>query len=463
LAIMKAPLRLPRYFVLVLLAECLHGSAAQRRRFIGRVTRSLAQPLGLYQAFCLALRGWQMGVGLVRRPPGSTGERRFPQWLQAIAGLENRDQLRSWIKHRYEGGPKIVVLGLGSVGDVLQITPVLRALRERFPAAEISLLHRSPAARMVLQGNRNVDSITIANSYQFEQIKKAVRDEGAADLVVEIENISYILTYTPAPLTLRHPDLRAVLPDSFFATATAAQELWKRHPPLLPHREVRFVWPWEWKDFQYLDVLGATGNLSIDRHSALDFFTEPADAIAIASFTPKKSYVTVQNGVDAAVKNWARVTGRQPTKLLPTATWEETVRLLQAGGLAVIQLGTEDDEPIGGVDTDLRGRTTLRQAAVILKDAVCHVGTEGGLVHLARAMNVRSVVAFGPTSTTFLGYPLNVNLVASNCTSCWWTTKDWYIYCPRGFVKPPCMKAYTADMIAGAVLNIFGDDNAEGQ
>jgi ADP-heptose:LPS heptosyltransferase len=152
------------------------------------------------------------------------------------------------------------------------------------------------------------------------------------------------------------------------------------------------------------------------------------------------------------------VMGQRPTKLLPASTWQETVRLLQAGNLAVIQLGTKDDERIDGVDMDLRDCTTLGQAAVILKSAVCHVGIEGGLVHLSRAVNVRSVVAFGPTSSAFLGYPQNVNLVASDCNSCWWTTKDWHTYCPRGLVGPPCMNAHTAAMIAKAVLCIHRGD-----
>jgi ADP-heptose:LPS heptosyltransferase len=218
--------------------------------------------------------------------------------------------------------------------------------------------------------------------------------------------------------------------------------------------------PEEDEGLHYLDVLGATGNLPIDRRSALDFFTAPGDAAAIEQALPKTRYVTVQNGVDSDVMNWSRAAGRRPTKLLPGATWEATVRLLQAGKLAVIQLGTKEDEPIAGVDADLRGRTTLRQAAVALKGAACHVGIEGGLVHLARAVGTRSVVAFGPTSRSFLGYPENINLVASDCHSCWWTTRDWYMACPRGFAAPPCMNAYAATMIATAALAICVDEPA---
>jgi ADP-heptose:LPS heptosyltransferase len=461
LAITRHPLRILRFFALVFQVQCVRGNAAQRKRIVTRVTRHLARVLGIYPLSILTFRLKQQAAGLIRKRGAATAnERPCQQWLHAIVSLDNRDYLRSWIERRYEGGPKVIVLAIGSIGDILQITPALRALREKLPAAEICLLHRSLAAGTVLQGNRNIDCVAVADRYHFDEITTSVREEGAADLVVEIVNISFILTYTPAPLELRHPELSAVFPESFFAAAAAAQESWKRHPPIYPRREARFVWPEEWKQFQYLDVLGATGNLPIDRYSALDFVIAPEDMTAIELFKLKRPYVTVQNGIDAFVVNWSRATGQRPTKLLPKTTWEETIRLLRAGNLAVIQLGTEEDEPLRGVDMDLRGRTTLRQAAVILQNAVCHVGTEGALVHLARAMAVRSVVAFGPTSASFLGYPQNVNLVATDCTGCWWTTKDWYIYCPLGFETPPCMNAFAADMIAGAALRIFEGDAA---
>jgi len=87
----------------------------------------------------------------------------------------------------------------------------------------------------------------------------------APDLVVEIEGIRCIVTYTPAPLALRHPELRAGFPRIFFAAAAAAKELCKGQHPGFPRREVKSMRSQETKNFHYLDVLGATGNLSIDR------------------------------------------------------------------------------------------------------------------------------------------------------------------------------------------------------
>lgn len=443
-----------RYAVLLLVAECLGENSSEHRRFIGRVIRRIARLLWLDHVSYLAFRAQQRLSRCIQTSAGSVVAARFPRWLWATRGLENRDYLRSWIQRRYDNGPKIIVLGMGSIGDILQITPLLAALRERFPAAETGLLHRSTAARTVLLGNRNIDSISLAHSYDFELVKEAVRKEGGADLVVEIEGITCIVTYTCAPLTLRHPDLAKVFTDSFFAQAAAAQRRCKLHHPLSASRLTKWDQSELTNNVHYLEVLGATANLPINRYSRLDFFPQLGDASAVNLLALKKPYVTVQNGVDTDVMKWSRVTGRRPTKLLPATTWRETVELLRAEDLTVIQLGTKDDEQIEGADMDLRGRTTLGQAAVILKSAVCHVGIEGGLVHLARALDVKSVVAFGPTSSTFLGYPQNTNLVASDCNSCWWTTEDWHTHCPRGMAGPPCMDAHTAAMIAQAVRRI---------
>jgi len=84
----------------------------------------------------------------------------------------------------------------------------------------------------------------------------------------------------------------------------------------------------------------------------------------------------------------------------------------------------------------------------------CAMSVRRWLVHLAHAMGTVSVVMFGPTSVAFLGYPQNINLVASDCTSCWWTTKDWYVYCPRALAEPECMHAHRAETVVEAVLKI---------
>lgn len=114
----------------------------------------------------------------------------------------------------------------------------------------------------------------------------------------------------------------------------------------------------------------------------------------------------------------------------------------------IVQLGTIADPPLTGV-LDLRGRTTLREAAGVLAGARLFIGMVGFLMHLAAAVGTRSVVIFGgrehPDQS---GYPDNVNLFTElPCSPCWlWNT------CPY---ERECMRRITADAVVGAATMVL--------
>ncbi len=85
-----------------------------------------------------------------------------------------------------------------------------------------------------------------------------------------------------------------------------------------------------------------------------------------------------------------------------------------------IQLGSTEDPPLNNV-TDLRGATTIREAASILHHARLYVGLEGFLMHLARAVECPSVIVFGGRVAPWqIGYICNFNLYSNvSCSPCW--------------------------------------------
>lgn len=85
----------------------------------------------------------------------------------------------------------------------------------------------------------------------------------------------------------------------------------------------------------------------------------------------------------------------------------------------LVQLGRATD-PALPVATDLRGKTSLRETAAVLANSDVFVGLEGFLMHLARAVECRSVVVFGGRALpATLGYACNRNLVtAVSCSPC---------------------------------------------
>jgi ADP-heptose:LPS heptosyltransferase len=122
-------------------------------------------------------------------------------------------------------------------------------------------------------------------------------------------------------------------------------------------------------------------------------------------------------------------------------------------GLCFIQLGASTSAPIAGIDHNLVGRTTLPEAAEILRHSVLHIDNESGLVHLAASLGVKSCVMFGPTDADYFSYENNINLRSSFCGGCWWITEDWMSRCPRGFGEPRCLSELRPETVIEAVTN----------
>jgi hypothetical protein len=111
---------------------------------------------------------------------------------------------------------------------------------------------------------------------------------------------------------------------------------------------------------------------------------------------------------------------------------------------SVIQLGSPDDPPMDGA-LDYRGKTSLRESAAILSQSLVFVSPVGFLMHLARAVDCRSVVVFGgrehPGQS---GYSCNENLFSPvPCAPCWiWNS------CPYDRM---CMQQISASDVLAAV------------
>lgn len=86
----------------------------------------------------------------------------------------------------------------------------------------------------------------------------------------------------------------------------------------------------------------------------------------------------------------------------------------------VVQLGMATDPTFPGV-IDLRGRTSLRESAAILRQSKVFIGLPGFLMHVARAVDTRAVIIFGgredPAISGYCGYE---NLATPlECAPCW--------------------------------------------
>lgn len=131
------------------------------------------------------------------------------------------------------------------------------------------------------------------------------------------------------------------------------------------------------------------------------------------------------------VENWRRLVGRLE-KIIPT-----------------VQVGFPEDPPLAAT-MDLRGRTTLRETAALIRRShgvVCH---EGFLMHLARAVDRRSVVIYGGTQFPgHTGYQSNENIFSSpECAPCFRLLE-----CPEKDRR--CLSMISVDMVLERVLRML--------
>ena len=124
------------------------------------------------------------------------------------------------------------------------------------------------------------------------------------------------------------------------------------------------------------------------------------------------------------------------------------VRLLSPE-FKVIQLGSTQD-PALPVDTDLRGKTTLREAAAVLANSAVFIGLEGFLAHLARAVECPAVVVFGGRARpeTF-GYTANRNLYSPEpCAPCGLRNTCGYAHACMTRITPAEVEVAARELIA---------------
>jgi ADP-heptose:LPS heptosyltransferase len=114
------------------------------------------------------------------------------------------------------------------------------------------------------------------------------------------------------------------------------------------------------------------------------------------------------------------------------------------GEVSFVQLGSKSDPPIKGA-LDLRGKTSFRESAAILAASRVFIGIEGFPMHLARAVDCRSVIIYGGREDPqILGYACNENLVgAMPCAPCWQRNRCDY--------DRECMRMIDAEQVVAAV------------
>jgi ADP-heptose:LPS heptosyltransferase len=178
--------------------------------------------------------------------------------------------------------------------------------------------------------------------------------------------------------------------------------------------------------------------------------------IAKFGLNKKEKYITFQHGWG----NKGYVPGKsvRSTRIWITENWINLLKIIKKDlkSYKIVQVGLNSDI-INTADINLIGKTSYDDLCSVIKYSSLHIDTDGGCMHIATALNVKSVILFGPSDARYVGYDNNVNIVAGQCRNCY-TLKDADDKCYRRFEQPICMESISPDFVAN-VISKYVEEN----
>jgi len=289
------------------------------------------------------------------------------------------------------GTPRILIVRLSAIGDVVHALPVLDALRRALPDAHLGwAAHPGPAG--LLEGHPQLDELVLIPRRDWTpgglmRMRRALRAGGRWDVAVDVQGLTK--SGVVALLSGARERIGFAGPASREVNA------------LFTNRRVR---PREAAVIRM--------NLELLRPLGL----EPGDARAILHETAEDA---------AYVQAWADQAGVGPrttllldafagweTKFWPRERWVMVAReAVRCHGLRpLVAFGPHEkdaavalvgDLTAAGCDAVLPPSTTLRQfTALVRRFAAAAVGGDTGPMHIAAAVGVPTVMMFGPSDAS---------------------------------------------------------------
>lgn len=281
--------------------------------------------------------------------------------------------------------PRILLVRFSSLGDVLLLTPLIRALRARHPAATLTALTKQEWAPL-LSANPHLDQVaTIARGQSLVPLARALRGAGYTHRL-------------DLHASVRSRMLRLLVPGTWHGFDARRKE----RQALIRHREMRYrdqvpVAERYFEAARSLDVVP-------DGKPAELFVSPAAEARAeewIGRHQLGNELVICAPGAAHATKRW------------PLSHWRQLIAMLTARGLVPVIIGGTAEREAGrelvrqteGRIASAAGELDLQATAALMRRGRVVISGDTGAMHMATAVGTPLIALFGPTVEAFGFFP----------------------------------------------------------
>lgn len=320
--------------------------------------------------------------------------------------------------------PKILVIRFSSMGDIILTTPVLRALRNRFPESEIHYLTKEKF-REAIEHHPVPAKFWFLKDSLSELIQKLQAER--FDIIIDLH------------ASLRSMMVRFQLNGDKYIFPKKSLQRWKFIKLRMGNPDSRHIVE------RYLSAVGPLG--AEDDRGGLDFPLLDSARLKVAavqkSHFGNRSYFAIVLSATWKTKKW------------PVSHF---IRFLQSYALPFVLLGgpgeqAEAEEIMqaipGGIN--MTGKCSLQESAAWLEPAKFVITHDTGLMHISAALKKMCFVIWGNTSPVLGMYPwrtefYNLEVRGLNCRPC---THLGYAQCPKGHFA--CMMNNDPEKLADLV------------
>lgn len=356
---------------------------------------------------------------------------------------------------------RILAVKLADLGDVLNITPALRALRQTFPDARLDVLV-NPHTAMILEGSGLVDEVVLFPKTQFEGLSalkptswrpltrymRMLRARGY-DTVVNFHHLTTQLGRVKQRTLVRATGAKTVV------GLDNGHGRWLTHPVedrgFGAMREVEY-----WLALaKRLDAVATDLSLHLPLNDAEQ---ARADALLAESGLDGRPFVVLHPGSGgfSLARRW------EPEKFAALAA-----ALYRRHALPAALVGGDGDNVAAVIAAgsspliDLSGRTSFRELAGVLKRTRAFVGADSGVMHLAAAARTPVVAIFGPSNhrawAPWTPYSrsrvVRLDLPCSPCSYVGHSVGQ-----REGCAARTCLADLTVDQVLAAVEDLFSSE-----
>ena len=285
---------------------------------------------------------------------------------------------------------KILVIRIDEIGDVLLTTPVLRALRKRFPDAGIDVLIKNDTKEL-LDDNPNIDKLILCeqpwlkksiNLFYYISLIRKLRKE-KFDLAIEI-----------------HPDARNIFLGFFSARYVIGHKfrglgfLLDKATNSNPCKEHIIQ-----LNLDVVRLIGADSNDELDIDYGKKNLQKAKSLIKIA----KGKIICINPGAGRANKLWLN---DKWAKLADALIEKYKAQIIFVGSYEEQGLIKDIQSYMKNKDQSINmaGKTTLLDLAALIKMCKLLIATDSGPLHIARAVKTPLIGLYGTVDPKIWGY-----------------------------------------------------------